>query len=217
MKNTKVANSSLASYIVEMPGLFDRDLCKKIVHSVSDSGLFHYEYSHIKRENYVAELGLADHVVDIGWFDPRLLIEINRKLSVAYAFYFDQIKDTFAHDKTEPMTCEPDIFIRRYGVGGKLISHIDSTVLTALVGLNDDYEGGKLSFWNNELTKNLPSGTLLMLPGNFLYAHEVSAIISGDRYVLVAQYTPPVLKYEKRPCNGGYHRALYGRNGTRLR
>jgi predicted 2-oxoglutarate/Fe(II)-dependent dioxygenase YbiX len=69
-----------------------------------------------------------------------------------------------------------------------LASYIDMyqppTVIsyTALVYINDDYQGGELVFPQHGLKIKPKSGTLVMFPSTCMYPHEVAEVASGVRY-----------------------------------
>ena len=216
MKINPVANNPLQSFIVELPGFFNQSFCNQIIEAANSSGLFEYEYAHIKRENYVAILAHGDVFVDER-FNGDMLNEIKKKFYFAIKLYFDQIKKCFSPDDG-PMSVsyELDIVIRKYGSGGRLRHHFDSTVITALVGLNDSYEGGELAFWGDELPRKLPARSIMLFPGNFMYSHNVAPVTSGERYVLVAQWLPPVAIYKRRRCDNGYYLNGYTRSGKEV-
>lgn len=83
---------------------------------------------------------------------------------------------------------EYTIHLLRYGVGGFLPAHQDhgvsSRVLSSVMYLNDDYEGGEIEFVNSNIKIKPPAGSVIFFPSNFLYVHEVHPIISGKRYSL---------------------------------
>jgi predicted 2-oxoglutarate/Fe(II)-dependent dioxygenase YbiX len=93
--------------------------------------------------------------------------------------------------------------INRWDTGDSLKLHADSenesctTVLhsyaghdlppflimySALIYLNDDYEGGELCFPLHGIEIKPKPGTLIMFPGNCMYLHEVKKVLSGHRY-----------------------------------
>ncbi len=57
-------------------------------------------------------------------------------------------------------------------------------ILTMLVGLNDDYEGGELILAGDSY--KLKAGDFMCFPSSFLYPHEVKPITKGTRYNMVA-------------------------------
>lgn len=54
-------------------------------------------------------------------------------------------------------------------------------VLSMIINLNDDYEGGDLVFWNDYAPK-LGVGDIIAWPSLFLYPHRVDEVKSGKRY-----------------------------------
>lgn len=58
-------------------------------------------------------------------------------------------------------------------------------VLTVLGALNNDYTGGELVMWDDEVIE-LPAGAVMVFPSNFLYPHEVRPVKTGIRYSFVS-------------------------------
>ena len=54
-------------------------------------------------------------------------------------------------------------------------------VLTVLGGLNNDYSGGDLVFFTDEVYE-LKAGQLMVFPSNFLFPHKVETVTEGTRY-----------------------------------
>jgi hypothetical protein len=57
--------------------------------------------------------------------------------------------------------------------------------LTILGGLNNDYEGGELVFWQDTVVP-LKEGEIMIFPSNFLYPHRVDLVKKGTRYSYVS-------------------------------
>jgi predicted 2-oxoglutarate/Fe(II)-dependent dioxygenase YbiX len=53
---------------------------------------------------------------------------------------------------------------------------------SALIYLNDDYEGGELCFPLHDIEIKPKPGTLIIFPGSCMYPHEVKEVLSGHRY-----------------------------------
>lgn len=83
---------------------------------------------------------------------------------------------------------EYNVHLLKYGVNGFLPAHQDhgvsSRVLSTVMYLNDDYEGGEIEFVNSNVKIKPPAGSIIFFPSNFLYIHEVHPITSGFRYSL---------------------------------
>jgi hypothetical protein len=63
------------------------------------------------------------------------------------------------------------------------LGHKDSNHLAGWVYLNDDYEGGELSFINQNLTFKPKAGDLVLFPGNINYWYNVEPA-NGSRYIM---------------------------------
>ena len=87
-----------------------------------------------------------------------------------------------------------NIQILKYKENGHYLWHTDhslneSRTISAILLLNNDYEGGELCFLDqikNEQFKieNRP-GRLIMWPSNFMFPHSVSPVTKGLRYSIV--------------------------------
>ena len=78
----------------------------------------------------------------------------------------------------------------RYKTGDYVTEHIDTSsgehrTLSCSLLLNDDYEGGELSFFNKRYKLKGSKGDLVIFPSSFTYPHEVLPVISGTRYSIV--------------------------------
>ncbi len=84
-----------------------------------------------------------------------------------------------------------DFRISRYKEGGFMSKHVDNIhhshgqqfgypQVTALLFINDDYEGGEFII-SNKIFKT-KKGSVLVFPSNFMYPHEVLKVSKGTRY-----------------------------------
>jgi hypothetical protein len=82
--------------------------------------------------------------------------------------------------------------ILKYTSGGLLPAHQDhgvsSRALSVLLYLNDDYEGGEISFPQSKVTLKPPAGSVIFFPSNFIYVHEIAEMKSGVRYAVPAWF-----------------------------
>tara|TARA_R100001163_G_scaffold65760_2_gene64579 strand:+ start:183 stop:734 length:552 start_codon:yes stop_codon:yes gene_type:complete len=87
------------------------------------------------------------------------------------------------------------IDLLKYEKGGKYSPHIDDTsysprLLSVILNINDDYEGGELSFTDqksNEIKSyKLTKGSIVFFPSNFMYPHAIKPITKGQRYSIVS-------------------------------
>ena len=81
----------------------------------------------------------------------------------------------------------------KYEKGGFYTQHVDSftemprTISCSFI-LNNNFNGGEFSFFNNTLVYPLKKGSAIMFPSNFLYPHSVLPIIDGTRYSIVTWF-----------------------------
>jgi Rps23 Pro-64 3,4-dihydroxylase Tpa1-like proline 4-hydroxylase len=78
----------------------------------------------------------------------------------------------------------------RYTTGQHYKQHYDGNiesgrVISVLIYLNDDYDGGEIEFPNFNLKIKPKSGTLILFPSNYAYSHIAHDVISGTKYVIV--------------------------------
>jgi hypothetical protein len=87
----------------------------------------------------------------------------------------------------------PDYFsIKKYMPGADMGPHVDSSdptdvyhpVLSGVIYLNDDYEGGEIEFPNQNINIKPESGSLIIFPSVDPYVHHPKKIISGNKYMI---------------------------------
>ena len=81
--------------------------------------------------------------------------------------------------------------ILKYSNDQKFDAHVDgmpggNRFLSAILYLNDDYEGGELEFINFNLKLKLKPGSLIVFPSYFSYAHTAHPVTAGNKYAIVA-------------------------------
>lgn len=82
--------------------------------------------------------------------------------------------------------------VLKYEKAGYLPEHSDhgisSRTLSVVMYLNDDYEGGEISFPQVGVTIKPESGSIIFFPSNFVFTHAVSEMKNGTRYALPNWY-----------------------------
>ena len=91
--------------------------------------------------------------------------------------------------------------VLRYGPGGKYGPHSDNELwdsqqrlwlktlnrdFSILIYLNEDFEGGALSFPNFQYKIRPETGMLVAFPSDHRYLHAAEPLISGERYAIVS-------------------------------
>ena len=108
------------------------------------------------------------------------------------------LKNRFNCKKTEITTSTfSNVIFNRYSPGQLLDQHQDHInalfdgqkkgipVLSMILSLNDDYEGGELFFWDDYVVP-LGKGDIIMFPSLFLFPHGVKEATKGKRYSAVS-------------------------------
>lgn len=87
---------------------------------------------------------------------------------------------------------EDSINLLRYKESGHLPAHQDqgvsTRVLSTVMYLNDNYDGGEIEFVNSKVKIKPEAGSIIFFPSNFLYVHEVYPITRGERYSMPHWY-----------------------------
>lgn len=81
-----------------------------------------------------------------------------------------------------------DAFIIKYSpdTQSKLACHHDASLVSGIVRLNDNYDGGGTYFYRqNYNTENVPVGKMVLWPGQVTHGHEGREVSSGTKYALV--------------------------------
>ena len=61
-------------------------------------------------------------------------------------------------------------------------------VLTWMIYLNEDFEGGETEFLDQTRRIKPTTGTLLIWPAGFTHTHKGNLVLSGDKYILTGWY-----------------------------
>ena len=127
--------------------------------------------------------------MDDGWFvnGEKYYEDIKYCITLAMSKYMEKHKDIACKRHT-------DFRLNKYSEGGFMSRHIDNIhhshgqtygfpQLTALLMLNDDYEGGDFIVADNEF--KTAKGSAIVFPSNFMFPHAVTKIEKGTRYSIV--------------------------------
>lgn len=95
-----------------------------------------------------------------------------------------------------------DYNMLKYSFGQEFHSHFDGGTdsgryLSAVLYLNDNYEGGQIEFVNFNITIKPTAGTLLLFPSNYAYRHKAHPVTSGTKYAIVTWLHDRPLQQER--------------------
>jgi hypothetical protein len=114
------------------------------------------------------------------------LIKDKTKLAIdKWIEYLDQPKYFFTHQLKKNLRFSHNYRIMKYGVGADIHPHSDhapGTYGSISFNLNDGYTGGEFKFFNGKHTIPLGKGDALIFPADFFWVHEVTPVITGERY-----------------------------------
>ena len=105
------------------------------------------------------------------------------KVAVKYAEIFPNIN----------ISMDTGYNLLRYETGQFYTTHCDDykddpRVLSCAVSLNDNYDGGEFSFFNDEMLVRTNAGGVICFPSNFMYPHGVREVVGGTRYAIVTWF-----------------------------
>lgn len=185
---------NLESYF-QRTKFFDRETCEMVITELNNADKWReYPYTSPKDNICVAENP------EIPYYDCRLWPEHeveqmiqNRVGEVIDGYIQNYLKDIpwFSY-----WTGNSKVHYIKYPTGTGMDTHCDHVrnqfdgtrrgipILTLLVALNDDYEGGGITFWEDK-TFYPNAGEAMIFPANFLYPHKVNEVTRGTRYSFV--------------------------------
>ena len=81
-----------------------------------------------------------------------------------------------------PFIIKYDMYKQRY-----LRPHMDGSLVTGTVRMNDEYTGGELVFPRQKFKNtNVPVGSILLWPSSIQHIHYSDTLMSGKKYTLTA-------------------------------
>lgn len=174
--------------------------CQKYVNLLSDTLDGSRGYSWLESDNDDSmRIAANDFLIDEEFIGPEN--ETNKDLYKMNSNVLDSIKrcvsDYAASWNIELNHYETLNFVRYVAPTGYFAPHFDDdphTVRTvsAVLYLNDDYDGGQLVFSRlDDLTIKPETGDLVVFPSTYLYEHKSELITKGIKYcvVSVSDYT----------------------------
>jgi len=182
---------NLKDYLYLINDFLDQSTCKEITKKISKLNYWekHSYYDPITNQchSYSNDLSVI-HALDI----PEIR-NINEKLIYVIKSYINKLNFSWYSNFTN----YTPIRLNKYDKNTEMKIHCDHIhslfdgkhkgipILTILGSLNNNYKGGELIMFNEQIIE-LKAGNLLIFPSNFLYPHKVNQIISGTRYSYVS-------------------------------
>lgn len=178
------SNTTLDRFIHVIPGVLSQNDCRKILDSVTEDL---WDAAGQGSNSTDPRLRNCD-VFDISarkeqepWTEINTLIF--NALNTAWRSYYLQHLDF-------RINMDTGYELLRYKAGTRCQEHVDSydqrpRTVSCSISLNDDYSGGRFTFFGGQLRHRVPAGSALMFPSNFMYPHGVEEITQGTRYSII--------------------------------
>lgn len=188
----------LTDYILIIPKAIPLDLCEEIINEYPEqefeiASLIGSSYPGQEKDLYrrcksidiSANTTISQNITKRLELDRRLHGEMAAKCLEAYSFLVGPYSS---------ISRDSGYNLLRYEEGDYYRSHVDHSpdvlrTLSLSVTLNEEFEGGALSFFEGELDYFPKRGEGIMFPSHFMYDHQVKPVISGVRYALVTWFT----------------------------
>lgn len=185
-------NSQLKDLIILEEKIIPKGLCDYIVSTIQNE-----KWETHKWHNYSKDIQFSNQTnepsvfmgsnIHLDLLSPYIIEAKNRYTSkVSYNESASNITNTFSH-----------IRFNKYEVGQTMRDHHDHIrtlftppdrgipILSMIIGLNDDYDGGELVFWDS-IEFKIKTGDIIIWPSLFLYPHRVNKITKNIRYTAVS-------------------------------
>ena len=121
--------------------------------------------------------------------DQRTLYIYN-SLEMAFEMCYDRYMNAHPDlDRNQYKLETNNIPIKKWQMGASMGPHADGydgnedLAFSLVLYLNEDYEGGEISFPDHNITIKPRKGSLIMFPSQTPFIHEVKPVINGDRYM----------------------------------
>ena len=179
---------SLKDYILVVNNAISTELCDAIVKEYQNST----EWQVSRIQHGVIDVSIRN-VSGIDISSPQIILNkpgrelIDAKLFESVSIALKKYNDKYNHIHISKDT---GYTLLRYNTGQFYKEHVDHSLtnvrtLSCAIILNDDYEGGEFSFFNNQLKYSLKKGSAILFPSNFMYPHQILPITKGVRYSII--------------------------------
>ena len=116
--------------------------------------------------------------------------EIDAEIHVVLNNLIQPHVDKYAKDNNIKVYANTFYTIAKYSKGQFFTEHTDSTLefpraISAILYLNDDYEGGTLTFGKIGKTFKPKANTLFIFPSSDEFSHSADPVVDGIKYVIV--------------------------------
>jgi alkylated DNA repair dioxygenase AlkB len=185
---------SLSDYIMYLPDFFDKKLADDLLAEYADSD--DWEQSAIGGQDAVVDTSIRGAKV-IAMSQDRVLrknFDVRRSLDMRmHEVASSAIKTYIGKFPKCAISMDTGYELLRYTEGMGYSQHVDDfsdfpRVISCSFGINDDFEGGEFTFFDNAMSFTQKKGSVLLFPSNFMFPHQVNKVTKGTRYSLITWF-----------------------------
>lgn len=161
-----------------------------------DSITLEYVLDHCDNKNWTdGEIAKSRYSSSLGSDTNKSIRDVNvsqidEDLSILLSNSIQPHIDKYAQDNNINIHSNTMYTLVKYSKGQFFVEHTDSTPefprkISAILYLNDNYEGGTLTFTKLDKTFKPKANTLFIFPSDENFSHSANPVIEGIKYVIV--------------------------------
>jgi predicted 2-oxoglutarate/Fe(II)-dependent dioxygenase YbiX len=186
-------NESIKDYVKVYNNFLDKDFCEGVIKELQNNDWETHSFYIPSKDKYVSydnDLAISFNAKD------KCSLKLSHKIWDAIDQYI--LKDFKSFESWfNGWNGYTQARFNKYVVGTTMKEHCDHIhtvfdgerrgipVLSIVGALNEDYEGGDFIMWETEKIE-LPQGSIMIFPSNFMYPHRVTPVTQGTRYSYVS-------------------------------
>jgi len=172
--------------------LLSSDVCQEITEQLDASGGWEqHRYHNSSNDTYINN---GEQELSVAWHNT--IIGYNMVMDTIFKGIYQYVSE-IKYPWYDSWSGYTSVRWNRYNQGTKMNLHCDHIqtmfdgirkgipTLSVLGILNDNFEGGDLVFFEDEVYKT-EVGDIIIFPSNFLYPHHVTTVTKGTRYSFVS-------------------------------
>jgi predicted 2-oxoglutarate/Fe(II)-dependent dioxygenase YbiX len=181
---------NLQSYVRIYSGIVEPNVCKQTIEDLRNVNWLKHEYTSVS--DYSSRSINGENELSVTFEPISTKNYIESKVWEAYKNYIMSLNFQWFNG----WKSFTDVRFNRYDEGQIMTLHCDHInsifdgerkgvpIMTALGCLNEDYEGGDLTIFDDSFIK-MKTGDIVVFPSNFLFPHKVNPVLKGTRYSFV--------------------------------
>ena len=196
---TEVTDMSFSSSEELAPGIvsysFDKSSARTIKGMIQNACRYQWEAGQVYREGVVVDT--KARIVSNYFLGPRQTTchpqDPISRIYLSLENGMEPIISDYASRYSLSGLKGGDFVLLRYETGNMYHYHYDASpqyprIVSAIVLLNEDFDGGELEFKEFGLKVPSEAGKVILFPSSFAYMHRVNPVIRGVRYSVVRWY-----------------------------